>query len=137
MSTVLQPTPGPQHLPARRLRAIPAPTCPNQEPEAFPAQGSVLTTNKDTTRRGSPSPRPPARRCQLSNSCERLLQTATASSLRAACEPIPGLQLCWVLPQTPCPVLSLCTVHMVSVPRAGSHAPCLLLHSRLSCSLQF
>lgn len=103
----------------------------------FPAQRFTLITNKDTTRRGSPSPQPPESCCQLSNSCECLLQTATASSLCTAYKQIPGLQLHWVLTQTHCPVLSLCTVHMVSMPGAGSHAPCLPLHSFLSCSLQF
>lgn len=106
-------------------------------PEVFPAQRFTLITNKDTTRRGSPSPQPPESCCQLSNSCECLLQTATASSLCTAYKQIPGLQLHWVLTQTHCPVLSLCTVHMVSMPGAGSHAPCLPLHSFLSCSLQF
>lgn len=100
----------------------------------FPAQRFTLITNKDTTRRGSPSPQPPESCCQLSNSCECLLQTATVSSLCTAYKQIPGLQLRWVLTQTHCPVLSLCTVHMVSMPGAGSPACHFILFSLAACS---
>lgn len=63
-----------------------------------------------------------------------VLQTATASSLCTAYKQTPGLQLRWVLTQTHCPVLSLCTVHMVSMPGAGSPACHFILFSLAACS---